>query len=101
MGGPQVYLLGGSPGNATFQVRGMGGDPYMVNILGGFHHRVAQWITGKFPHRRTNRIWRYPPLEEAMIMSGLEELDTYIPRRNNTVGQYIATLTSMDIRGNR
>ena len=97
MGGLQVYLLGGNPGNATFQVRGMGGDPHMAKILGGVHHRVAQCITGEIPHIRTNRIWRYPPLEEAMIMSGMEEFDTYISRRHNTVGQYIATLTSMDI----
>ena len=33
----------------------------------------------------------YPPLYAAMTEVGLEEVDTYVLRRKNTIDQYIST----------
>ena len=41
--------------------------------------------------------WVYPPLEEATTSMGLEEVDTYAPRRQNTSAQYIATWSILEI----
>ena len=38
-----------------------------------------------------------PPLEEAIQDVGLEELETYIYRIQNTVDQYIATMLKLDL----
>ena len=46
--------------------------PFIARLLGGFHNRVAQWITGNKSRRRSDRRWDYPPLEEAMQSAGLE-----------------------------
>ena len=35
--------------------------------------------------------WIYPPLDEAMTEVGLEEVETYVLHRQNTVAHYIAT----------
>ena len=55
--------------------------------MGGFHQRVVLRVSGKKPQRRANRIFEYPPLEEAMQAEGLEEMETYIFRFQNTVAQ--------------
>ena len=63
----------------------MGCDPPHWETLGGFHHQVKKWIAGKQPWKRADRIWKNPPLTEAMQEAGLEELETYISRRQNTM----------------
>ena len=35
--------------------------------------------------------WVYPPLDEAMMTVGLEEVETYVLRFNNNVAHYIPT----------
>ena len=47
--GEVLIVIG--PGDAPFWVRDMYGAPCMENILGGFHHRVAWWVTGKIPRK--------------------------------------------------
>ena len=71
--------------------------PHIKRILGGFHHRVARWISGKIPRRREEGVGEYPPLEYAMRVSGLEEIETYISRRKNKVAKYIATHPIMNL----
>ena len=36
-------------------------------------------------------------LAEAMQKSGLEDMEVYIGRRNNTVAQYISTMPILDL----
>ena len=44
-------------------------------------------------------IWRLvlPLLEDEMVEAGLKEMETYVYRRQNTVAQYIATRTIMEM----
>ena len=60
---------------------------------GRFHHRVSRSQTGKQPQRGRDRIWVYPPLEEVIEEAGLQEVETYVSRRYNTVAQFILTRT--------
>ena len=52
-------------------------------VLCGFHHRVFHRITGKQPQRRQERGWVYPPLEDAMAKTGLQEVETNVSRCHN------------------
>ena len=70
---------------------------YIGRMLGGFHHWVACRLTGKQLRRDADGIWRYPPLAVAMVEAGLEEVETYVARRQNTATQYIATRLIMDM----
>ena len=45
--------------------------------------------------RGRDGVWVYPPLEDAMAETGLQEVDTYVSRHQNTVAQFIATSTIM------
>ena len=42
-------------------------------------------------------MWVYPPLEDVMAEAGLQEVDAYVYRRQNTVAQFIATRPIMDL----
>ena len=39
----------------------------------------------------------YPPLSEALEETGLQEVETYISRRQNTVAHFIAVRPIMDL----
>ena len=71
--------------------------PYIKRLLGGFHHRVDLSIMGRQPRRGRYGGWLYPPLAEAMAEAGLQEVETHVSRRQNTVAQFIATGTIMDL----
>ena len=58
---------------------------HMGRILGSFHHMVARRLLGVQPRIRTYGIWEYPPLEGALQATGLETMETYISRHQNTV----------------
>ena len=66
-------------------------------VLGGFHHRVENWITGEKTRQLDDRIWAYPRLEEAMWEAVLEYMETYISRRHNTAAKNIATKPIIDL----
>ena len=59
--------------------------------LESLQHRVAKRITEKQPRRRTDGIWEYPPLAEAMGEAGFEGISKSSTRRQKTVAQYIVT----------
>ena len=65
--------------------------------LGGFHCRVAYRLTGRQPRRGLDGTWVYPPLAEKMSEAGIQEGDTYVACCQNTVVQYIKTMTIMDL----
>ena len=52
---------------------------------------------GRQPWRGKDGVWTYPPLEDVMVEAGLQEVDTYVSRRQNTVSQFIATRPIMDL----
>ena len=66
----------------------LGGGPVgppIGRLLGGFHHKVARRLTGRQPRLRRDGLWIYPPLEDAIAEEGLQEVETYVSRRKNTV----------------
>ena len=71
--------------------------PRMQRVLGGFHHRVDRRLTGRQPQKGQDRGCVYPPLEDAMAGAGLQEVETYVSRRQNTEAQYIVTRPIMDL----
>ena len=71
--------------------------PYIGRVLGGFHHRVACRLTGRQPWRGQGGGWVYLLLEDAIAEAGLMEVDTYVSRLQNTVAQFIANRTIMDL----
>ena len=48
-------------------------------------------------NRQGGGSWDYPPLALAMVEAGFEEIGAYIVRRQNTVTQYIAMRTIIDL----
>ena len=66
-------------------------------ILGGFHHRVACRLTGRRSWQGRDIVCVYPLIEAAMTEAELQEVDTYVFRRHNTVVQFIATRPIMDL----
>ena len=46
--------------------------PCMGRYLGGFQHKVAQWITGRQTKRLLDGSRQYPPLDTAMQEVGFE-----------------------------
>ena len=71
--------------------------PFMKRVLGGFHHRVDLRLTGQQPWKGWDRGWVYPPMEDAKAEAGLQELEAYASRHQNTVAQYIATRPIMGL----
>ena len=59
--------------------------PPIRRFLGGFHHKVARRLTGRQHRLGRDGLWIYPPLEDAIAEAGLQEVETYVSRRKNTV----------------
>ena len=72
-------------------------SPRIDRALGGFHHKVARILTLQQPRRRLDGMWLYRPLAEEIVEQGLQEVETYVSRLQNTVAQYIATGPIMDL----
>ena len=70
---------------------------YIGRVLGIFHHRVARRLIVQQPWRVRDNRWVYPLLTEAMEEEVLQEVDTYVSFRKNTVAQFIATMPIMDL----
>ena len=65
--------------------------PYIGRMMEGLYRRGVQRIWGQQLCIREDGTREYPPLEEAMRAVGLEDMDIYISRINNTVAQYIVS----------
>ena len=58
----------------------------MKNKLKTFHHRIIRSICGCYPEiDKENGLYKYPSITNAMNEIGMEELDTYINKRRNTL----------------
>ena len=84
----QTILLSGSETRAI---------PHIKRIMGGFHNRLVHRILGNMPRQRAEGTWEYPPLGETMRVDGIEETETNIYRRQDTVVQYIAACPILDL----
>ena len=71
--------------------------PRISQTLGEFQHKVARKIMGKQIRRLPGSGWEYTTLGEVMQEAGLEEVEQYVVRRQNTVAQYITTRLIMDL----
>ena len=69
----------------------------MQRVLGRFHHKVDHRLTGQQLQKVRDIVWFYLPLEDGMSEVGLEEVETYVSCRYNTVEQYIMTKTILDL----
>ena len=71
--------------------------PKMDRALSGFLHGAARRLTGRQAQRERDGEWYYPSLEGAMREAGLTDIQKSIQNRQNTVTQYIATRTLLDL----
>ena len=53
----------------------------MLNLLDGFHHRTACWITGMTDRHMKDGEWEYPPVAGTMEAAGIWPIKEYIQRR--------------------
>ena len=52
--------------------------PRMLEVLKGFHHRVARKLTGKMARRQADGSWDYPPIADALEAAGLFPMEDRI-----------------------
>ena len=71
--------------------------PRIGRTLGGFHHRVALPLANIHPRRVMTGRWVYPLLDEAITAVGMEEVEKYVLRHQNTVAQYITTWLILEL----
>ena len=60
-------------------------SPCIERTLGGSHHRVVRRLMRRQLRMVLGGRWVYPSMEEATVGVGLQEVDTYVSRRHNTV----------------
>ena len=69
----------------------------MESALDSFQGRVARKLMGRQPLRGRDGRWFYPSLAGAMKEAGIVRIRTLILRRQNTVAQFIATRSILDL----
>ena len=69
----------------------------MESALDDFQGRIARKLTGRHPCRGRDGRWFYPSLAGAMKEAGIVRIWTSILQRQNTVAQFIATRTILDL----
>ena len=84
-------LLGGGTVSHSLRVRDVCRDTAHWDSLGVSHHRVDRKLTGGKPRRGLYGVEVYPLLEDLMSEAGLQEVDTYVSRRQKRVSQFIVT----------
>ena len=72
--------------------------PRMGKALGGFQTQVTRRLAGQLLQRTTVDTWEYTSAAAAREAAGLLMMEEYIRRRQNTVAQYIATRSLLDLR---
>ena len=70
---------------------------HIGRVLGRFHHQVAHRLTWRKPQRWQEIVWVYPLLEDAITEARLQEVKTYVSRRENTVTHFISPRPIMDL----
>ena len=71
--------------------------PRMEKALDSFQSRVARKITGRQPRLKKDERWEYLPLKRSLREAGMVGIRRSITQRQNTVAQYIAMRTILDL----
>ena len=71
--------------------------PRMGKALREFQTQVARRMTGNLPRSTTDRTWRYTSAAAAREAAGFLTVEEYFRRLQNTVAQYIATRSLLDL----
>ena len=71
--------------------------PRMGKSLGGFQTQVEIWLTEQLPQRTTDGKCKYTSAAAAREEAGFLTMKEYVRRRQNTVAQYIATRSLLDL----
>ena len=69
----------------------------MGRALGGFQDQVTRRLTGRILRQKTDRKWTYTSVTTAREEAGLQKMEEYIRRHQNTVEQYIAMQSLLDL----
>ena len=78
-------LHGSGAGSPVVRVGYVGDFPCIGRTLGDVHHRVAYRLMVRQPCMGLDGKWVYPPMAEAMLTAGLQEVETYVSLHQNTV----------------
>ena len=71
--------------------------PRMGTALGGFQTQVERRLTVQLQWRITDGTWKYILTAASRDLEGLLKMEEYVRRRQNTVTQYIATRSLLDL----
>ena len=72
--------------------------PRVLQVLGGFHHRVARRLSGLMPRfLPQEERWDYPPIEDALREAGMYSIKHYIGVRQNTLAEQVATRPILEL----
>jgi hypothetical protein len=64
----------------------------VVKALSGFHHQVARRLSGCMPrYLRREDEWVYPPIEGALVVTGLVSIEESVTARQNRLAKHIAS----------
>ena len=66
-------------------------------VLDGFHHKLDHRLTRRQHWIGREDGWVYSPMEKTIVESRLQEVETYVSHRQNTVAQFIATRPIKDL----
>ena len=69
----------------------------MGTAMGGVHTQVERSLTGQLPRRTADGTWKYTSTAAAREAAGFLTMEEYIRRCQNTVAQYIATRSLLDL----
>ena len=72
-------------------------DEINQTSLVGVQAQVVRRPTGKLLQRKTYGTWKYTLAEAAREAIGFLTMEEYARRRQNTVAQYIATLSLLEL----
>ena len=70
-------------------------DDNWLEVIRDLLRARQKWV--RFPQRNLYSMWAYHFLYEAMSESGVQEVETYVTFRQNTVAKFIATRPMMDL----
>ena len=62
-----------------------------------FQDQVAQRLTGRLLRRKPHGKWKYTLLAAARDKAGFQTMEEYLRQQQNTVAQYIATQSLLDL----
>ena len=69
----------------------------MRQALGGFQDQVVRLLTGRLPRQKIEGKWTHKSAATTREEAGFLKMDYYIRQCNNTVTQYIATRSLLDL----